>query len=69
MARSESGPEWGGDDLSDAELEAFRDAIGELGERVSEVLADGTGHTPEEIEAAVREYSLPDPLEGDHSDE
>lgn len=59
MARSESpnGP------LTDAELTSFRDALGALGERVSEFLAEGTDQTAEEIDAAVDEYPMPDPLE------
>ncbi|WP_201740264.1 hypothetical protein [Salinigranum halophilum] len=51
--------------MSDAELEAFEDAVGELGERVSEFLAEGTDHTPDEIETDVDELPKPDPL-NDH---
>ncbi len=49
--------------MSDAELQAFEDALDELGERVSEFLAEGTDQTPEEIDAAIENYSMPDPLE------
>lgn len=40
MGRSESGFDWRGESMSDAELEAFEDAAGDLGERVSEFLAE-----------------------------
>ncbi|XVH33872.1 hypothetical protein ACNS7O_19035 (plasmid) [Haloferacaceae archaeon DSL9] len=49
--------------MSNAELEAFENALDELGVRVSEFLASGTDRTPEDIEATVREYDMPDPLE------
>jgi hypothetical protein len=49
--------------MSDAELEAFEDALGELGERVSEFLAEETNQTPEKIDTSIDDYSMPDPLE------
>lgn len=63
MARSESGSDWHEGPMSDAELDAFEDALGELGERVSEFLAKGTDQTAEEIDAAIDDYSRPDPFE------
>lgn len=39
--------------MRDAELDAFEDAVDDLADRVSEVLADGTDHTPADIEADV----------------
>ena len=63
MARSESGSDWHEGPMSDAELEAFEAALGELGERVSEFLAEGTDQTPEEIDTSLDDYSMPDPLE------
>lgn len=59
MARSESpdGP------LTDAELTSFRDALSALEGRVTEFLAEGTDRTSEEIDTAVDEYPMPDPLE------
>lgn len=48
--------------MSDAELEAFEDAVGELGERMSEFLAEGTERSPDEIEAEVEDLPMPDPL-------
>jgi hypothetical protein len=56
-------------ELTDAELEAFTDALDDLGVRVSEFLADGTDHTPEEIEAAVDDLPKPDPLDDRPADE
>lgn len=38
MVRSESGSDWNEEHMTDAELEAFEDGVGELGERVSEFL-------------------------------
>jgi hypothetical protein len=55
--------------MTDAELEAFTDALDDLGVRVSEFLADGTDHTPEEIEAAVDDLPKPDPLDDRPADE
>jgi len=55
--------------MTDAELEAFTDALEELGGRVSEFLADGTDHTPEELEAAVDDLPKPDPLDDRPIDE
>ncbi|SEH51860.1 hypothetical protein SAMN05192561_10464 [Halopenitus malekzadehii] len=49
--------------MSDAELDAFEDAVDDLGERVSEYLADGTDHTAAEIETDVDELPMPDPLD------
>jgi len=43
------------------ELGAFEDAVGDLGGRVSEFLAAGTGRTPDEIEAEVDDLWTPDP--------
>ncbi|SFS98921.1 hypothetical protein [Halostagnicola kamekurae] len=62
MARSESGSDWNEEQITNAELEAFEDSVGELGDRVSEFLAK-SDHTPADIEKAVREYDMPDPLE------
>lgn len=56
-------------ELTDAELEAFTDALDDLGVRVSEFLVDGTDHTPEEIEAAVDDLPKPDPLDDRPADE
>lgn len=63
MARSESGPDWNEEHMSDAELEAFEKGVDELGDRVTEFLADGSDQTSEDIEQAVREYDMPDPLD------
>jgi hypothetical protein len=65
MARSESpdGP------LTEDELESFEDALGGLEERVTEFLADGTDRTPEQIDAAIDEYDMPDPLKDRPADE
>jgi hypothetical protein len=41
--------------ISDAELEAFQDAVSELGERVTEFLAENPDCMPEEIEATIEE--------------
>ena len=54
--------------ISNAELEAFTDALGDLGERVTEFLAEGTDRTPEEIEAAVDELPKPDPFDDEPVD-
>jgi hypothetical protein len=48
--------------MSDAELEAFEDAVADLGERVSEFLAEETDHTAEDIESEVDDLPMPDPL-------
>ena len=55
--------------MSDAELEAFEDAVGDLGERVSEFLAEGTDLTAEDIEAEVDDLPMPDPLDDRAVDE
>lgn len=55
--------------MSDAELEAFEDALSELGERVTEFLAEGTDQTTAEIDAAIDTYSMPDPLEDKSADD
>lgn len=47
--------------MSDAELEAFEDAVADLGERVSEFLAEETDHT-EDIESEFDDLPMPDPL-------
>ncbi|MDZ7747169.1 MAG: hypothetical protein U5K28_11990 [Halobacteriales archaeon] len=49
--------------MSDAEVDAFEDAVDDLADRVSEFLADGTDHTPADIEADVDELPMPDPLD------
>lgn len=68
MAQSDAGREWQEEPMSDAELEAFEGAVGELGERVSEFLAEDTDRTPEEIEAAIDELPKPDPLDDEPAD-
>ena len=55
--------------MSDDELAAFEDAVADLGERVSEHLAEGTDHTVAEIEADVDELPMPDPLDDRTPDE
>ncbi|WP_423995204.1 hypothetical protein [Halorubrum trapanicum] len=55
--------------MSDAELDAFEDAVDDLGERVSEVLAAGTDQAPDEIEAEVDGLQMPDPLDDRAVDE
>ena len=69
MTGSESGPDWREEPIRDAELEAFADAVGDLSERVSEFLAEGTDDTPEEIEAEVDDLPMPDPLDDRPVDE
>lgn len=59
MARSESPDER----LTEDELESFEGALGDLEERVTEFLADGTDRTPEQIDATIDEYDMPEPLE------
>ena len=49
--------------MSDAELEAFEDAIGELGDRVNEFLAEGTDRTPDEVAADIEDLPKPDPTD------
>ncbi|WP_318570916.1 hypothetical protein [Salinigranum marinum] len=48
--------------MNDAELEAFEEAIDDLGDRVTEFLAEGTNRTPEEIAATVEDLPRPDTL-------
>ncbi|GAA0716843.1 hypothetical protein GCM10009060_05010 [Halorubrum trapanicum] len=69
MARSESGAEWRDEPMSDAELDAFEDAVDDLGERVSKVLAAGTDQTLDEIEAEIDDLQMPDPLDDRAVDE
>jgi hypothetical protein len=69
MARSESGSDWQEESMGDAELEAFKDAIGDLGDRVSEFLAEGSDLSAEEIDADVEDLPMPDPLEDRAADE
>ena len=64
MARSRSGPEWGDDEMTDEEIEAFTNAISDLGRRTSEFLATGDDTlTADDIETAVEELPKPDPLD------
>ncbi|PHQ45136.1 hypothetical protein DJ68_14655 [Halorubrum sp. C3] len=69
MARSESGSDWRDESMSDAELEAFEDAAGDLGDRVSEFLAEESELSAEEIEADVEDLPMPDPLDDRAVDE
>jgi hypothetical protein len=55
--------------MSDAELEAFKDAIGDLGNRVSEFLAEGSDLSAEGIDADVEDLPMPDPLDDRAADE
>ncbi|WP_218962300.1 hypothetical protein [Halorubrum persicum] len=55
--------------MSDAELEAFEDAVGDLGDRVSEFLAEGSDLSAEEIDAGVEDLPMPDPLDDRAVDE
>ncbi|MDB2225822.1 hypothetical protein PM025_13820 [Halorubrum ezzemoulense] len=55
--------------MSDAELEAFEDAVGDLGDRVSEFLAEGSDLSAEEIDADVENLPMPDPLDDRAADE
>jgi hypothetical protein len=55
--------------MSDAELEAFEDAVGDLGDRVSEFLAEGSDLSEEEIDADVEDLPMPDPLDDRAIDE
>jgi len=55
--------------MSDAELEAFNDAVEDLGDRVSEFLADGLELSAEEIDADVEDLPMPDPLDDRAADE
>ena len=70
MARPESEPEWGNGSMSDTEIEAFENAISDLGRRTSEFLAKGDDTlTADDIEAAVEELPKPDPLDDRPVDE
>ena len=69
MVRSESGSDWQVESTSDAELEAFEDAIRDLGDRVSEFLAEGSDLSTEEIDADVEDLHMPDPLDDRAADE
>jgi hypothetical protein len=53
MARSESGSDWREESMSDTELKTFEDAVGDLGDRVSELLAEESDPSAEKINAAV----------------
>jgi len=55
--------------MSDAELEAFEDAVGDLGDRVSEFLAEGSDLSAEEIDADAENLLMPDPLDDRATDE
>ncbi|WP_206424465.1 hypothetical protein [Halorubrum sp. CSM-61] len=55
--------------MSDAELEAFEDAVGDLGGRVSDFLAEESELSAEEIEAEVEDLPMPDPLDDRAVDE
>lgn len=49
--------------MSDAELDAFNDAVEHLGDRVSEFLAEGSDLSAEEINDDVEDLPMPDPLD------
>ena len=49
--------------MTDEEHEAFREAMREQREQIRQDLAELTGRTPEEIEASVAEYEMPEPDE------
>lgn len=55
--------------MSDAELEAFEDAAGDLGDRVSEFLAEESELSAEDIEADIEDLPMPDPLDDRAVDE
>ncbi len=56
--------------MSDAEIEAFENAISDLGRRTSEFLAKSDDTlTADDIEAAVEELPKPDPLDDRPVDE
>ena len=56
--------------MSDAEIEAFENALNDLGRRTSEFLAKGDDTlTADDIEAAVEELPKPDPLDDRPVDE
>ncbi|WP_204365886.1 hypothetical protein [Halorubrum distributum] len=55
--------------MSDAELEAFEDAVADLGDRVSDFLADGSDLSAEEIDDDVEALPMPDPLDDRALDE
>lgn len=57
MARSTSPNE----PVTDEELERFQQAMRDQRSEIREDLAELTDRTPEEIEAAVAEYEMPDP--------
>lgn len=65
MARSER-PH---DEITDDELESFEDGLQNLEDRVTEFLAEGTNRTPEDIDAAIDDYDMPDPLEDRPADD
>lgn len=69
MERSESGFDWQDESMSDAELEAFEDVAGDLGDRVSEFLAEESGLSAEEIEGGVEDLPMPDPFDDRAVDE
>ena len=55
--------------MSDAELEAFEDAVGDLGDRVSDFLAEGSDLSAEEIDTDIEDLPMPDPLDDRAVDE
>ena len=55
--------------MSDAELEAFKQAIDEIGDRVPEFLVEGTDRTPENVEATVANLPRPNLIDGRPVDE
>lgn len=55
--------------MSDAELEAFQNAVDDLGDRVSEFLVEGTEMSVEELEDDVDEFPMPDVLDDRPVDE
>lgn len=59
MARSERSH----DELTDDELASFEDGLEDLESRVTEFLTEGTDRTPEQLDAAIDDYEMPDPLE------
>lgn len=49
--------------LTEDEIASFEDAVGDLGDRVVDSLAEATDRTHEEVEDAVDEYPMPEDIE------
>ena len=53
--------------ITDDELASFEDGLEGIESRVTKFFIEGTDRTPEQLDAAIDDYEMPDPLLEDRS--